>query len=161
MEFVPVGVRDRGEFEAAGWSVPSRLQGSYRVVGLYTMGGDDAMEEDAEGDLADAEAFQVVYRDGLYTVSLFQQHGRPDWAAMPEGRSRVPELSREAFEWPGAVPHRMVWEASGMTYALVGDAPRDELLQMVTALPEPGVPSLWERVARGLGRLWSWVSPWS
>lgn len=151
MERMPVADQGLDALRAAGWALPEELPGRYRAVGVYAM----------DTERPDAQALQAVYRDGLYTVSLFQQRGRPDWSALPEGARPVEDLPWQAYEWPGAVPQRIVWEASGTTFSLVGDAPPDELIEVAKALPRPRRPTLWERLGRGLGRLWSWVSPWS
>ncbi len=106
------------------------------------------------------ETLRAVYDDGLYRVSLFVLDGRPDWDSLPPGSQPVEGLPG-IHEWPGALPARMVWEAEGRTWTLVGDAPPGELHTLVQALPQPDPPSTLRRVRAGLARLWSAVSPWS
>lgn len=129
----------------AGWVVPARLPGRYEPVGVYAVDG------------ADGQPLHVVYRDGLYTVSLFQQQGSPDWTSLPDGARRADHVDWPAYEWPGAVPRRLVWEASGSTFSLVGDAPPEEFAAIAAALPRPESRSLADRLRRGLGRIFSWV----
>lgn len=129
----------------AGWAVPAQLPGRYEPVGVYAVDG------------VDGQPLHVVYRDGLYTVSLFQQQGRPDWTSLPDGAQRAEHVDWPAYEWPGAVPRRLVWEASGSTFSLVGDAPPEEFAAIAGALPHPSPPSLADRLRRGLGRIFSWV----
>lgn len=131
----------------AGWAAPSMLPGQYAAVGVYAVSADGT------------QPLQILYRDGLYSVSLFQQRGRLDPAALPPGAQPARGLSWQAWEWPEAVPARLVWEASGTTYALVGDAPPDDLQAIAEALPQPQAPGLWERLRRGLAKLWEWLSP--
>ncbi len=134
---------------AAGWTVPEALPGAYRLDGSFSVA--------AEG----TQPLQAIYSDGLYTVSLFEQRGRPDLASFPPGAQRTDAYGFEAYAWPGAVPQRLVWEASGTTYSLVGDAPPQEFRAIAASLPRPEPDTIVDRIRRGLGRLWSWVSPWS
>lgn len=129
----------------AGWTVPTDLPGGYEPSSAYVV------------DRADGQPLQVVYGDGLYTVSLFQQRGRADWTSLPEGAEPVEGLDWVAYEWPGAVPRRLVWEAEGTTFSLVGDAPPEEFIAIAEALPRPQGASLGERLRRGLSRVLSWV----
>lgn len=129
----------------AGWTVPQSLPGGYDPVGAYAVDG------------ADDQPLQVVYRDGLYTVSVFQQRGRPDWSLLPDGATRAEGLDWPAYEWPGAVPRRLVWEGAGTTFSLVGDAPPQEFMAIAKALPRPEDSSLTGRLRRGLGRLLFWM----
>lgn len=130
----------------AGWTVPTALPGDYEPVGMYAVDGPDS------------QPLQVVYGDGLYTVSVFQQRGRPDWGSLPEGAEPAERLAWDAYVWPGAVPQRLVWEASGTTFSLVGDAPPEEFFAIAESLPNPQGVGLADRLRRGLSRLWEWVS---
>ena len=93
-------------------------------------------------------------------MSLFEQRGALDPETLPEGAQRSSAFGFDAYTWPGAVPQRIVWEAGGSTWSLVGDAPPDELAAMTAVLPQPVTEGVFDRIARGLGRLWSWMSPW-
>lgn len=133
----------------AGWTVPASLPAGYEVTGSYAL------------DAAGSQPLHLVYSDGLYTVSLFEQRGHADWASLPDGAEPSPLLDGRGYEWPGAVPRRLVWEAEGTTYSLVGDAPPDEFAAIAAALPQPRPPDLGRRLGQGLRRLLSLVSPWS
>jgi len=143
----PVDDRALTALREAGWTVPPSLPGGYEPVGVYAVDG------------SDSQPLHLVYRDGLYTVSLFQQQGRPDWASLPDGAQPADDLGWPAYEWAGAVPQRLVWEASGTTFSLVGDAPPREFVAIARSLPRPQAPTLPHRLRRGLARLWEWVSP--
>jgi sigma-E factor negative regulatory protein RseB len=143
-----VDERERTALRSAGWIVPDALPEGYVPVGAWAV------------DAGDSQPLQLVYGDGLYVVSVFQEHGTPDWGSLPAGASRVEGLDFPAWEWPGAVPSRLLWEAEGQTFSLVGDAPPGELLMLAAALPRPQGPGLLTRLRRGLGRLWSAVTPW-
>lgn len=132
----------------SGWTVPGGLPDGYAPLGAYAV------------DAGTSQPLQLVFGDGLYVVSVFQQQGRPDWSSLPPGAQRVEALDFPAYEWPGAVPHRLVWEAEGRTFTLVSDAPAVDLVRIAEALPQPQVPGVLERLGRGLGRLLSFVTPW-
>jgi hypothetical protein len=148
-EVAEVDSADLEVLRDAGWTVPTALPGNYRAESSFAVSA------------GDSQPLQVVYSDGLYTMSLFEQSGRPNWDTLPPGAQETTDLGFKAYTWPGAVPQRMVWEASGVTYSLVGDAPPEEFRAVVAALPHPTSDGLVDRLQRGLGRLWSWVSPWS
>ncbi|MBW3601877.1 MAG: hypothetical protein KY434_04150 [Actinobacteria bacterium] len=133
---------------SAGWHVPGRLPGGYRPLGAYAASSPDA------------SPLQVVYGDGLYRVSLFQQPGAADMDALPPGGRPSTQPGFRAIVWPGAVPTRLVWQGDDVTYALVGDIPPDELWAIARSLPGPPRDSLVDRLGRGLRALWSWLSPW-
>ena len=133
----------------AGWVIPEALPGAYASEGSFAVSA------------ADSQPLQSVYSDGLYTVSLFEQRGSLDPATLPEGAVISSDFGFPAYTWPGAVPQRIVWEADGTTWSLVGDAPPDELQAMALELPKPVPDGFFTRIGRGFGRLWSWVSPWS
>ncbi|CAN5184481.1 hypothetical protein BH20ACT8_BH20ACT8_04180 [soil metagenome] len=146
-------VDDRGlaALREAGWTVPETLPGGFQPVGVFAVAAEES------------QPLQLVYRDGLYAVSLFQQTGTPDWSSLPAGAEKLDDfggLEGLVYAWPGAIPQRYVWTTGGRTWSLVSDAPADELEAIVAGLPQPEAPGFWERVGRGLGRLWSAVSPW-
>ena len=146
---VEVDPVDRPGLALAGWTVPEALPAGYLPEASFTVSA------------GDSQPLQLVFGDGLYSVSLFEQRGAPDWTSLPDGAVRTETLGFEAYTWPGAVPTRFVWEAEGTTFSLVGDAPPGDFTQIAAALPQPEQVTLGERLRRGLSRLWSWVSPWS
>jgi hypothetical protein len=134
---------------AAGWEIPDALPSGYAADGAYVVAGEAA------------SPLQLVYSDGLYTVSLFQQAGAPDPGSLPAGGQEVDDAGGVAWSWSDAVPLRRVWEAEGTTWTLVTDAPPGDVQQIVAALPRHRDRGPSARLRAGLGRLWSWVSPWS
>lgn len=139
----------RAALRDAGWVVPEELSHDYLIDGTYAL------------TAGDSQPLQSVYSDGLYTVSLFEQRGRLDPATLPGGAEVTGEFGFDAYTWPGAVPRRVVWEAEGVTWSLVGDAPPDEFSAIIDSLPQPQPDRITERLRRGLSRLWAWVSPWA
>ena len=147
-DVIEVDEADREALRVGGWTVPAQMPGGYVTEGSFALSA------------IDSQPLQTVYSDGLYTVSLFEQRGVLDPATLPEGAEVTTDLGFEAYTWPGAVPWRVVWEADGSTWSLVGDAPPDELQAIAAELPRPVREGFFGRIGRGLGRLWSWVSPW-
>jgi MucB/RseB family protein len=143
---VPVAAHRYQALREAGWLLPARLPGGYELGGAYAMSS------------LDGQPLQLFYTDGLYAASVFEQRGALDAESLPAGAQVVEELDQRTYEWPGAAPQRIVWEAQGSTFSLVGDAPRDELLAIAASLPRPTAPPLPERLRRGFRTLWSWVS---
>jgi len=99
--------------------VPTRLADGYRRVGAYTQGG----------------VLQLVYGDGLYDLSLFQQQGRMEPNDRPARTRSARVEGRRAwqFSWPGG--EGVVWTAGDTVYTLMGDVPPDELLQVAASVP--------------------------
>jgi hypothetical protein len=145
---MPVGRAELQALRKAGWTVPTTLPGGYEAVAAYAL--------EAEG----TQPLQVVYADGLYTVSVFQQAGAADWESLPAGARAVDDLPGVVYEWPGVLPHRLTWTAEGRTWSLVGDAPADDLVRIAGALPAADAKGVVRRLQRGFSRLWSAVSEW-
>ena len=148
-EVTEVDDEGRAALRDAGWHVPEELPGDYVTEGSFAV------------NAGDSQPLQTVYSDGLYTVSLFEQRGDLEVASLPAGAEITSAFGFPAYTWPGAVPQRVVWEAQGTTYSLVGDAPPTELRAMAAELPQPEPDRFFDRIRRGFGRLWSWVSPWA
>jgi negative regulator of sigma E activity len=90
---------------------PATLAEGYRQLGAYTQGG----------------VTQLVYSDGLYDLSLFQEHGGLDTSDLPAQRRavRLEGQSAWAFSWPGG--EGLVWSGGNTVYTLLGDVPPDDL----------------------------------
>jgi hypothetical protein len=90
-------------------------------------------------------AVQVVYSDGVHSLSVFEQPGRLDRKALP-GQGRPVGLGRQAalqLAWPGG--QIVVWQGGAMTYTVVGDGDADDVLAAARSVPSPR-PSTWQRV---------------
>lgn len=132
----------------AGWTVPEELPGGFEAVGAYVVSSESS------------QPLHLVYTDGLYTVSMFQQTGTPQWDSLPSGARLVEDLPGRVYEWPGALPHRLVWAAAGRTWSVVGDPTPEQLREIARALPHADEPGVLERLRRGFSRLWSWMTEW-
>ena len=106
----------------------------------------------------DGAAVQLVYSDGLYTLSVYEQPGRVDAGSL-DGAVRAELDGIPVYRWPGAEPERMVWNGDGHTFTAVTDAPMDVLMSAVHDLPHDPAPALPTRIQRGFTRLGHWLWP--
>ena len=156
---VPSGVdaTDRGAYRTVsdeglgilgrvGWSVPDELPGGYLLRGGYAL-------PEAEGS-----SLHLVYTDGLYTLSVYQQFGLVDPDALGDAASQIHD-DMHIWRWPGSEPERMVWTGDGRTFTAVSDAPFDQVMAAVHGLPNDLPGGLWTRMERGIGRVTGWLWP--
>jgi hypothetical protein len=129
-----------------GWEVPSELGAGFRLREAY------ALPENEGGSV------HLVYSDGLYTLSVYEQHGRLDPTAVRGARPHAAG-DHHVWRWPGSEPERVVWSGAGMTFTAVSDAPLDTITTAIRALPADPPPGVLARVARGLSRLGSMLWP--
>jgi hypothetical protein len=114
------------------YRAPASLAGGYERIGMFRRDG----------------AVQVVYSDGVHTLSLFEQSGRLDRSALPEGGDpvRIGSVNGVRLEWSGG--QVVVWAAGPSTYTLVGDGSSDDVLAAAGSVPWPAKLSMWQRVHR-------------
>jgi len=94
------------------------LDGGYQRVGVYKRSG----------------VTQVLYSDGLYDLSIFQQAGRLDRRHLPPGASvDLASVHGLRYAWPGG--HVVVWAAHGMVYTAISDAPLVQVLAAARSMP--------------------------
>ncbi len=127
-----------------GWQVPTELPQGFELRAAYDVDG--------------TEGAHLVFSDGLYTLSLFEQAGRVDHTAL-EGAEKTTVAGMPVYRWPGAEPERMVWTGDQRTFTAVSDAPTDVLAAAVVALPHETSSSLLARLQRGLRRVGGWLWP--
>jgi hypothetical protein len=108
---------------------PGRLASGFQRLGVYRLPG----------------VTQVVYGDGLYDLSLFQQRGRVDSVDLPAARRPVRLQGRRAWEFSWAGGEGLVWVAGPTVYTLVGDVPPDELMLVAASVPVPRSTSIAHR----------------
>ena len=92
-----------------GYTAPPRL-GKFRLLGRY---------QHPDGTL------QLFYGDGLFSLSVFEQGGLVDWAAMPEGGRSAKVEGQRARTYSTATGTVVVWGESGLVLTGVSDAPAD------------------------------------
>jgi negative regulator of sigma E activity len=145
---VPNGVEAMGlgkvdNLRSEGWVCAPELPASLR---LY-----DVHQDTSNGSL------QFSYSDGLFNVSLFEQRGALDPAAV---------AGFSSTESPGVylrygMPSYVVWSSGGIVYTLIGDLPPDTLGQVIRSFPHdvPVKLSAIQRMGTGLAKIATWLTP--
>ena len=102
----------------APFSAPTELGDGYRRTGLFRH--DDVL--------------QVVYSDGIYDLSVFEQRGRLGSKAVPRGgrRVRIGASKGWHYTWPGG--QVVLWQAGRTVYTVVADAPYDDVVRAIRAV---------------------------
>ncbi|MDQ6928976.1 MAG: hypothetical protein M3159_10025 [Actinomycetota bacterium] len=119
-------------------SAPSELPEGYERLGVYRQTG----------------VLHLLYSDGLYDLSLFEQPGRLARSDLPAGGSAVTvkDAAARVYAWAGG--HVVIWQAGGNVLTMVSDAPVDQLLLAADSVkgrsPSPSVVSRLRQAARAL-----------
>ena len=119
---------------------PDRLDAGYARLGAYRRG----------------EAVQVLYGDGVRTLSVFAQIGTADPSSLPPGGERLSVGRALGRRWTWAGGQVVTWSHRGTTTTVVGDGPPSEVLAAARSFPLPGPPSALARLrqaARDVVRL--------
>ena len=133
-----------GRLRADGWPLPGRALGELALI--------SAREDGTHaGPVVDLD-----YSDGLSVVSVFVQRGH--LPAALGGWSQIALAGHQVYA-NDADDLSFSWSAHGYVYTLIAAAPRDTVGQVVAGLPHDGEPGLLGRLARGLHRLLSWLTP--
>ena len=104
-------------------AAPETLADGYQRMGIYK----------------NDSVLHVLYSDGVYDLSLFQQQGRLRGSDLPgKGeRESVRGATGWRYPWPGG--QLVVWSTGGRVFTAVSDAPVDQVLTAVRSLPKvPG-----------------------
>jgi len=138
-----LGMGKVGDLRSEGWVCAPELPAS---LTLY-----DVHKDTSNGSL------QFSYSDGLFNVSLFEQRGALDPAAV---------AGFSSTENPGVylrygMPSYVVWSSGGIVYTLIGDLPPDMLGQVVRAFPHdvPVKLTAIQRMGTGLAKIATWLTP--
>jgi sigma-E factor negative regulatory protein RseB len=144
-EVQQVGLGRMDDLRAEGWTCVDRPAASLRLHDVHrAVGG----------------ALQFSYSDGLFTVSLFQQRGTLDPAAVAGYTAVGTSSGAQVFVRHG-MPSYAVWSSGGIVYTVAGDVPSDVLAQVVAAFPHEPTPKVTavERMGTGLARMAVWLTP--
>jgi hypothetical protein len=133
----------------AGFVVHEELGAAYRLLAAHEL------------QLATAPAVHLLYGDGLYTLSLFQQQGRLASVARRDAVALSTQHGGTVWRWPGSEPRHMMWTGEELTFTALSDAPADELLAAIGPLPNDPSATVLDRVARGFQRVGRWLIPGS
>ena len=98
---------------------PGSLDEGYERLGIYR----------------DGSVVHVLYSDGVYDLSLFQQPGRLRRSDVPSSGERVAvgRATGWRYPWPGG--QLVVWSSGGKVFTAVSDAPADQVLAAARSLP--------------------------
>ena len=108
---------------SAPFTAPDRLADGYQRVGVYR---------------EDGGVVRVLYSDGLYDLSVFEQRGRLDRGDVPARGRRIGIGPRRAWAYSWAGGHVLLWHAGRTVFTMVGDAPLDQLAAAAASLPAGG-----------------------
>ena len=133
-----------GRLRADGWPLPGPALGQLTLI--------SAREDGTQaGPVVD-----LGYSDGLSVVSVFVQHGH--LPATLGGWSQIALAGHQVYaNDPDDLS--FAWSARGYVYTLIAAAPPYTVGQVVAALPHDSAPGLLGRLAQGLHRLLSWLTP--
>ena len=115
------GAPDPQEEIGGPYTDPSTLPNGFELVGAY----------EHPDDLV-----QLHYSDGLASISVFEQPGRLDMAAMPPQFTQSSVDGHDVYEWIGSAGRMLVWEDDDLVYTLVGEAAQDDLRALADAVDE-------------------------
>jgi len=109
---------------------PEELAGGYARLGVYRRG----------------PAVQVLYGDGVRTLSVFSQLGEAEPSALPAGGERLAVGGTLGWRWTWAGGQVVTWSHRGTTITVVGDGPPAEVLAAARTVPEPTRPGFAARL---------------
>jgi hypothetical protein len=116
----------------ASYRAPESLSAGYRRIGAYHRPG----------------LLHVMYSDGVYGLSVFEQPGRLDRASLPARGRRVRVGRVEGRFWTWAGGDILLWSTGGTVYTAIGDGPLDEIVSAAGSIPAPRPASTLEKVRR-------------
>jgi sigma-E factor negative regulatory protein RseB len=129
---------------AQGWGLPGELPGNLSLLTATAM------------TTRSGPVVNLSYSDGLVVVSVFVQRGE---LAHPPPGWRPVTLRGAAVYSVNPADRTFAWSAAGFVFTMVADAPLETVSQVVAALPGTSAWGFWQRMARGLHRIVSWINP--
>ncbi|MGI8809901.1 MAG: hypothetical protein ACR2KK_19075 [Acidimicrobiales bacterium] len=100
-------------------AAPPSLADGYDRMGIYRSG----------------PALQILYSDGVYDLSVFQQPGRLRRSDLPRSGDRVAVGGATGWRYPWPGGQLIVWSAGGKVFTAVSDAPAEQVLAAARSLP--------------------------
>ena len=98
---------------------PGTLGDGYERMGVYR----------------DGSVVHVLYSDGVYDLSVFQQPGRLRRSDVPPSGERVVVGSATGWRYPWPGGQLVVWSSGGKVFTAVSDAPADQVLAAARSMP--------------------------
>jgi sigma-E factor negative regulatory protein RseB len=105
-----------------GYRAPAQL-GGYELVGRGRQPGGGV---------------QLVYSDGLFTATVYEQRGQLDWSDLAAGGSHETIAGHDVRRYTEPGADVVVWEKDGIVYTCVIDAPRDATASVIADLAPAG-----------------------
>jgi hypothetical protein len=149
--------RDVEQHEVTAADADARRDEGFLIPESLPLGYDLVTALEVPG--AHVPTVHLIYADGLYSLSVFQQQGRMKSTVIAGASELRTPTGGAVWRWPGSEPRRIVWSGEGVTFTALADTPTDELLEAIAGLPTDPPPSILGRLDRGLSRLARWVSP--
>jgi sigma-E factor negative regulatory protein RseB len=139
-----VGTPQARALRAEGWVCSYVLPDSLKLYDVYR----------------DAGAMRFSYSDGLFNVSVFEQRGRVDPAALSGYQTVMSPQGAPVYLRYG-MPSYAVWSSNGIVFTLVGDIPYDVMDRVIGAFPHSAErhDGVVDRVGNGLARMAGWLTP--
>lgn len=140
----PIDYTAMAELEDSGWPCHASLGGDLRRESGQLTDGDQVVN--------------LVYSNASQRLSLFEQNGRLDVDTL---QGFVPQKISDAKVWVReGSPSIVTWDDdNGVVYTVVTDADRDRIARVVAQLPTRRQVDGSERVAEGLDKMTTWLSP--
>jgi hypothetical protein len=91
------------------------------------------------------DVVQVVYSDGIYDLSIFEQRGRLASKAVPPGGRPVRIGGAKGWHYTWAGGQVILWHAGRTVYTVVADGPYDDVLHAVRGVKGSAGPSVAHR----------------
>jgi sigma-E factor negative regulatory protein RseB len=141
-----VGMSKVDSLRSQGWTCSAALPASLQ---LYDVHQDTA-----------TNSLQFSYSDGLFNVSLFEQRGELDPAAVAGYTWTMTSTGARVYQRNG-MPSYAMWSSGGIVYTLVGDLPYEQLGQVIAAFPHQPPPKVTavQRMGTGLAKIAMWLTP--
>jgi negative regulator of sigma E activity len=141
-----VGMSKVDSLRSQGWTCSAALPSDLQ---LYDVHQDTSMK-----------SLQFSYSDGLFNVSLFEQRGELDPAAVAGYTAITTAEGARVYQRYGK-PSYAMWSSDGIVYTLVGDLPYDQLGKVVAAFPHQPPPNVTavQRMGTGLAKMAKWLTP--
>ena len=132
------------DLRARGWPLPAQLPDNLVLFAA------------TQTSAPSGRVIDLSYSDGLAVISVFVQRGElgspmPGWRQIGMRGQTVYSIDPNERSF--------AWSSGGFVYTMVADAPAAVVSQVVAAMPNPGGPGFWQRMAIGFRRLASWLNP--
>lgn len=138
----------------AGWLCPRQIGSDLVLYDARTVTGSDA------GPVAGRSTpiMHLSYSDGLSSLSVFQQRGRLDPAAL--AGYAVTEVGGHRVRVRRGLQTNAVWQSGGTVVTVISDEPAWQLVDVVAALPPSHPVSGWmAAAARHVLNAARWLTP--